>query len=131
MHRTGVPPSKSGRRTVLARTGVPPSPPQGQNSRVSTCYMAGSMPLVFTQVFLLVGNVTAMAVNVNFADTYLAWVSVNFFIILTNNLPVLVFCVVNISWSVEQSFTVVAFLFYSLELGLTVVLFYFRTLGGC
>ena len=93
--------------------------------------MAGSMPLVFTQVFLLVGNVTAMAVNVNFADTYLAWVSVNFFIILTNNLPVLVFCVMNISWSVEQSFTVVAFLFYSLELGLTVVLFYFRTLGGC
>ena len=43
----------------LAGTGAPPPaqlelgyPPWGQNSRASTCYAAGSMPLAFTQDFL-------------------------------------------------------------------------------
>ena len=32
-----------------SRWGTPPPPHKGQNSRVSTCYAAGSMPLAFTQ----------------------------------------------------------------------------------
>ena len=51
--RTGIPTHPGEDWPCQDRTGVPPSQPGDQDSRSSTCYAAGGMPLAVTQEDLL------------------------------------------------------------------------------